>query len=39
VAFVAGAGLIALGSVLLFALIRRRDVERINTGELAMVPA
>jgi hypothetical protein len=39
VAFIAGAGLIGLGSVLLFVLIRRRDVQTINTEDLAMVPA
>jgi EmrB/QacA subfamily drug resistance transporter len=39
VAFIAGAGLIGLGSLLLFTLIRRRDVANINTEDLAMVPA
>ena len=39
VAFIAGAGLIGLGSILLFTLIRRRDVATINTEDLAMVPA
>ncbi len=39
VAFIAGAGLIGLGSLLLFVLIRRRDVQTINTEDLAMVPA
>jgi EmrB/QacA subfamily drug resistance transporter len=39
VAFAAGAGLMALGVVVLFVLIRPKHVERINTGDLPAAAA
>jgi hypothetical protein len=39
VAFAAGAGLIALGAVVLAALIRSRDVARINADQPVLAAA
>jgi EmrB/QacA subfamily drug resistance transporter len=38
-AFFVGAGLIAVGALLLGLLLRRRDVERIDAGDAVAVPA
>jgi EmrB/QacA subfamily drug resistance transporter len=38
-AFIAAAALMAIGAVLITALLRRRHVERIDAGEVAPVPA
>ncbi len=38
-AFFAGAGLIAVGAVLLAVLLRKRDVARIDAGDAVAVPA